>query len=420
MTFFFKTVKSLKNKIKGLIRGVENDDAGAETPGLYHSRIGQPHKASYVLVNSIVGLIVVMVIWAALAHVDEVTHAEGRMIPSAKMQVLQNMEGGIVEKIEVRQGDLVEKGQVLVTLSSTQFVADFETKKQQVLSLMAKEARLMAELQDKPLVFAPDFLEIAKNYANLELAEYQNRKLRFRADQVVYENQLKNASSELEIVRRLVERGLEPRLEMIRTESRVDEARSKLDALKRQYKSEVSAEMAKTSLELNPLKKGLPALADRVERTYIKAPMKGVVNRVLVSTVGGVIKPGEQVLEVVPTDDVLVVEAQIRPQDIGFVKIGQMADVKISAYDYSIFGSMVGVVTNLSADAISREERGQTVYYYLARIETKTSVMNSLGKKLPIIPGMQAQVDIITGNKTVMQYLMKPIVGVKENAFRER
>jgi adhesin transport system membrane fusion protein len=361
-----------------------------------------------------------MLIWAAFAHVDEVTHSEGRMIPSAKMQVLQNMEGGIVEKIDVQQGDLVEKGQVLVTLSSTQFVADFEIKKQQVLSMMAKEARLLAEAEDKPLVFTPDFVAIAKNYVSIEQSEYQNRKLRLRADVAVYENQLKNSLSELEIIKRLVDRGLEPRLEQIRTESRVDEATSKLDALKKQYKSEISAELAKTSLELNPLKKSLPALADRVDRTYIKAPMKGIVNRVLVNTLGGVLRPGEQVLEVVPADDVLVVEAQIRPQDIGFVKVGQSANVKISAYDYSIFGSMKGLVTNLSADAISREERGQTVYYYLARIETKTSVMNSLGKKLPIIPGMQAQVDIITGNKTVMQYLMKPIVGVKENAFRER
>ena len=161
-------------------------------------------------------------------------------------------------------------------------------------------------------------------------------------------------------------------------------------------------------------------LADRVERTYVRAPMKGVVNRVLVTTLGGVIKPGEAVLELVPSDDVLVVEAQVRPQDIGFVKIGQSANVKISAYDYSIFGSMSGQVTQISADAVSREERGQTVYYYIARIETQTSVMNSLGKKLPIIPGMQAQVDIITGNKSVLSYLLKPLIGVKENAFRER
>ena len=168
------------------------------------------------------------------------------------------------------------------------------------------------------------------------------------------------------------------------------------------------------------MRKALPALADRVERTYVRAPMKGVVNRVLVTTLGGVIKPGEPLVELVPSDDVLVVEAQVRPQDIGFVKMGQSANVKISAYDYSIFGSMVGQVTQISADAVSREERGQTLYYYIVRVETQTSVMNSLGKKLPIIPGMQAQVDIITGNKTVLNYLLKPIVGVKENAFRER
>ena len=416
MAFKFDFLQRLKDHLKGL----NIDVSGSETPGLYHARIGQPHKASFMLVYTIFGLILVLLLWAAFARIDEVTHAEGRMIPSAKMQVLQNMEGGIVEKINVQQGDLVEKGQILLTLSSTQFVADFETKKQQVLSLMAKEARLMAESDDKPLVFAPDFSEAAKTYVSIEQAEYQNRKMRLRADMVVYENQLKNASAELEIVKRLVDRGLEPKLEQIRTEARVDEARSKLESLKRQFKSEVSAELSKTALELNPLKKTLPALADRVERTYIKAPMKGAVNRVLVTTLGGVLKPGEPMLEVVPVDDVLVVEAQIRPQDIGFVKIGQNANVKISAYDYSIFGSMKGVVTSLSADAISREERGQTVYYYLARIETKTSVMNSLGKKLPIIPGMQAQVDVITGNKTVLQYLMKPIVGVKENAFRER
>ena len=158
MAFNFGFMQRLKSKL----RGIETDDSGSETPGLYHSRIGQPHKASFVLINTITGLLVVMLLWAAFSRVDEVTHAEGRMIPSAKMQVLQNMEGGIVEKINVQQGDLVDKGQVLVTLSSTQFVADFETKKQQVLSLMAKEARLMAEVQDKPLVFAADFSEMAK------------------------------------------------------------------------------------------------------------------------------------------------------------------------------------------------------------------------------------------------------------------
>ncbi len=412
----FSAVKFFKRML-GLS---QRDTTSADTPGITHARLGQPHKASFVLINAILILVVVVLVWAGLSSVDEVTHSEGRVIPSAKMQVLQNQEGGIVQKINVKQGDLVQPGQVLVNLSPTQFGADFESKKQQVLSLMAKEARLQAEVEGKELVFTPDFADMAKDYVAIERAEFYNRKMRLRADTTVIENQLKNALSELEIIKRLVERGLEPQLERIRTEARVDEARGKLESLKRQAKTEASAELAKTALELYPLRKALPALADRVERTYVRAPMKGVVNRVLVTTLGGVIKPGEPVLELVPSDDVLVVEAQVRPQDIGFVKIGQSANVKISAYDYSIFGSMSGQVTQISADAVSREERGQTVYYYIARIETQTSVMNSLGKKLPIIPGMQAQVDIITGNKTVLNYLLKPIVGMKENAFRER
>ncbi len=412
----FSVVKFFKRML-GLS---QRDTTSADTPGITHARLGQPHKASFVLINAILILVVVVLVWAGMSSVDEVTHSEGRVIPSAKMQVLQNQEGGIVQKINVKQGDLVQSGQVLVNLSPTQFGADFESKKQQVLSLMAKEARLQAEVEGRELVFTPDFSDMAKDYVAIERAEFYNRKMRLRADMAVIENQLKNASSELEIIKRLVDRGLEPQLERIRTEARVDEARGKLESLKRQAKTEASSELSKTAMELNPLRKALPALADRVERTYVRAPMKGVVNRVLVTTLGGVIKPGEAVLELVPSDDVLVVEAQVRPQDIGFVKIGQSANVKISAYDYSIFGSMSGQVTQISADAVSREERGQTVYYYIARIETQTSVMNSLGKKLPIIPGMQAQVDIITGNKTVLNYLLKPIVGMKENAFRER
>jgi adhesin transport system membrane fusion protein len=236
----------------------------------------------------------------------------------------------------------------------------------------------------------------------------------------VLENQIRNTKSELEIIRRLVERGLEPQLELIRTQSRLDESTTKLDSLMRQSRSEAASELAKTTQELYPLRKQLPNLADKVERTLVRSPMKGVVNRILVTTQGGVVKPSEPLVEVVPSDDVLVVEAQLKPSDIGFVKIGQSANVKISAYDYSIFGSIKGVVSEISADAVAKEERGQTVYYYIARIETQTNMMNAVGKKLPIIAGMQSTVDIITGHKTVLSYLLKPIVAVRENAFRER
>ena len=398
----------------------ERDDSGSEKTGLTNVRLGKPHQASFVLINTIFGLSVIVIIWAEMSTVDEVTHAEGRVIPSAKMQILQNMEGGIIQKIPVKQGEVVQAGQVLLKLSPIQFDSEFETKKQQVLSLMAKEARLQAEVDGRDLQFTPEFAEMAKEYVAAERAEFQSRRLRLKADMSVLENQIRNTKSELEIIKRLVERGLEPQLELIRTHSRLDESTTKLESLVRQSRSESATELAKTTQDLYPLRKQLPNLADKVERTLVRSPMKGVVNRILVTTIGGVVKPSEPLIEVVPSDDVLVVEAQLKPQDIGFIKIGQSANVKISAYDYSIFGSIKGVVTEISADAVEKNERGQTNYYYIARIETQTSVMNSVGKKLPIIAGMQSTVDIITGHKTVLSYLLKPIVAVRENAFRER
>ena len=405
---------------KRVIRLFHLEHLELDKAGLTHIKLGQPHKMSFVLLNTIAILFFILFLWSAFADVDDVAHADGRVIPSAKMQVVQNMEGGIVQSISVRQGDKVSAGDLLVTLSPTQFGSDFASRQQQMLGLMAKVTRLKAELSDTAPQFSQELQQQGADVVLLEKNEYENRRQRLRADLAVYENQLKNASAELEIMTRLVERGLEPRLELIRNQARVAEAQSKIESVKRQFKSDASAELAKANQELAPLQKAMPALEDKLDRTALRSPVNGVVNRVLVATTGGIIKPGEPIVEIVPSEDTLVVEARILPKDIGFVKLGQKARVKITAYDYSIFGAMDGVIANISADAVSSEERGQTQYYYIARVETSSSVMNSLGKKLPIIPGMQAQVDVITGHKTVLRYLLKPIIGVKENAFRER
>jgi len=405
---------------KRVIRLFHLEHLELDKAGLTHIKLGQPNKMSFVLLNTIAILFLILFLWSAVADVDDITHAEGRVIPSAKMQVVQNMEGGIIQSINVRQGDRVNAGDLLVTLSPTQFGSDFKSREQQMMGLMAKVARLNAELSDSTPKFSPELEQKGADVVLLEKNEFENRRLRLKADLAVYENQYKNASAELEIMSRLVERGLEPRLELIRNQARVAEARSKIESVKRQFKSDASAELAKANQELSPLQKAMPALEDKLDRTALRSPVNGVVNRVLVTTAGGIVKPGEPIVEIVPSEDTLVVEARILPKDIGFVKLGQGTKVKITAYDYSIFGSMEGVITNLSADAVSSEERGQTQYYYIARVETTSSVMNSLGKKLPIIPGMQAQVDVITGHKTVLRYLLKPLIGVKENAFRER
>jgi len=405
----------LNNKGSGLAKLSKKSGSG-----FAQVKLGSTMKTSFFLLNSIVLVVILLVVWAAYSAVDEITHAEGRVVPSSKMQIVQNMEGGIVQSINVKQGDLVEKDDIVINLVSAQFTSDYASRNQQALSLMAKRARLEAEVYDKALVFTPEFTKMAPSSVANELSEYKNRAMRLRADLSVLESTYKNASDELEIIKKMVDRGLEPKLELIRTQSRVDDAKNKMESMRRQFKSDSSSDLSKTVIELNPLKEALPAFEDKVNRTNVRAPLKGVVNRIMVNTVGGVIRPGEPVVEIVPFDDVLVVEAQIRPQDIGFVRVGQEANVKISAYDYSIFGSLQGTITQISADAISKEERGQTVYYYLARVETSTSAIKSLEKNLPIIPGMQAQVDITTGNKSVLTYLLKPLVAVKDNAFRER
>ena len=388
--------------------------------GFGNLRIGRPSVVSFLLLNAILITIGILLVWSAFSYVDEVTHAEGRIIPSSRMQIVQNMEGGIVRSINVKQGDVVEKDDVVLQMESVQYSSELDSKKQQVMSLMAKQARLQAEVNDQSLQFTKEFSAMASQYVQTEMSEFDSRRRRLNADVNLLESQLNSGQQELEIVRKMTERGLEPQIELVRTQARVDELRNKIESMKRQFKSESATELSRVVLELNPLRQTLPAFADKLNRTQVKAPLKGVVNRVMVNTVGGVIKPGEPIVEIVPFDDTLVVEAQIRPQDIGFIHLGQSANVKITAYDYSIFGSLKGKITNISPDSVSKEERGQVMYYYVARIETSAKVIQSLEKNLPIIPGMQAQVDIITGNKSVLSYLLKPLIGVKENAFRER
>lgn len=423
-------------------------------------QIGQPHRVSLVLLWSITALLMVLLVWSAVAEIEDLTRTDGRVIPSARVQLVQNLEGGIVKEIHVHQGQAIERDDLIVSLSPTQASGELESRKAQLLALSARVARLEAESSaaERP-VFPVEVLREGREYAKTESAELASRRAKHLGELSVIESQLvqrrkeaedtrvtlattegllQSALEEQSILGKLVERGLEPKLELIRIEARVrelvgkrdsarlgiprvdaaiEELKSRRIALQTQYRSEVAAELSKTTGELNAHRKFLPVLSDKLQRTELRAPMKGVVNRLFVSTVGGVVKPGDPLAEIVPVDDQLVIEARISPKDIGFVHVGQSARVKLTAYDYSIFGSMEGTITQVSPDAVQVNERDS---FYFARVETKTTVLEVLGKKLPILPGMQAQADIITGRKTVLNYLAKPLLAMKENAFRER
>ena len=423
------------------------------------ARGGALKRASTLLLAAISVFFIALFAWIAVAEVDTVTRAQGRVIPSSKLQMVQNLEGGIVSEIRVRQGQRVEAGELLVLLSAVQFDGDRRSREQQLLGLQARAARLMAQASGK----TPDYPEAVRTSARdvmaAENAALLARKLELQSQLEVLDAQIGQKSRELDeaaisleaaqrtlalareeraTVARLVERGLEPRLELVRLDrslaevdgraqvaavtirrlgSAIEEMRARRNTIERQARAEALNELNRTVTELSALEQSLPALQDRVARTEIRAPMSGVVNRLFVNTTGGVIKPGEPIVEVVPVDDDLVVEALVLPKDIGFVKLGQPARVKVTAYDYAIFGAMDGTVKNISADAVPNE-KGEA--FYQVRVETATKAIAALDKQLPIQPGMQTQVDIITGKKTILQFLSKPIVAMRENAFRER
>ena len=422
-------------------------------------RLGEVNKASSYLLWGITIAILSMMIWAYFTQVETVSHSMGKVIPSGKLQVVQNLEGGIVQGIHVQAGQRVKEGQMLVSLSETQFESDLQTRKQQAKSLAAKLARLKAESDGSALKFDKSFMDETPEYVRTETLAYESRSVQLKSQiemvqaqleqklqelqemritQITAEKTLKLGREELEILAKMVSRGLEPKLELIRLErtladaegraltakasieklkAAINEAKARKDSVIGQFRSDAQAELNKSLSEFRALQESLPALEDKKGRTEIRSPVAGVVNRVMVSTLGGVVKPGEPIAEVVPEGDKLVFESMVLPTDIGFVKVGQIARIKVSAYDFSIFGAMTGTVTRISADATTNE-RGES--FYLARIETTSPELEVRGSKLAVMPGMQAQVDIITGYKTIWDYLLKPVIAVRENAFRER
>jgi adhesin transport system membrane fusion protein len=415
-------------------------------------------RATLGLLIGICTVFVFLVIWAAFARVDNITRAVGQVMPSSKLQVVQNLEGGVVSALHVKQGDFVDEGALLVSLSPIQSDAELGSRKEQVLGLSARAARLNAESNGKKLSYGVGLNKEAPIVA-ADRAEYQRRQASLSAELAVIDSQIQQriqesanskvemaaaersfaiANEEYAIVAKLVERGLEPRLELVRLDSRmselearnqaaknsvirlesaISEAKARREATERNFKAQAASELTRATTELNIQQQLLPGLEDRLKRTSIKAPARGVVNRIFVTTLGGVVKPGDAILELVPAEDKLIIEANIRPQDIAFIKIGQAARIKLTAYDYTVFGAMDGQVTQISADVVPVDREHS---FYIARIEIQKEGLESLGKKLPIIPGMDAQIDIITGNKSVLDYLTKPIKALKENAFRER
>lgn len=397
-----------------------------------------------------------LIAWAGFAEVDEVTRGEGKVIPSLQLQVVQSFDGGVVEEILVREGQVVDAGELLLRVDPTRFVSSLRENRAQFLSLQARAARLTALTQGSEF-FAPEDVaaeapEIVAHERSLYLSNQAEiaAQIAIASEQLAQRRQELNeatsrreqaaralslAQQELNVTRPLLRSGAVSEVDLLRLErdvsrfsgerdqaaaqiSRVQasiaEAEQKIQEVELNARNQWRVELSETMGKLASLTEGSRALEDRVKHAELRAPVRGTVSRLLVNTVGAVVQPGREVLEIVPLDDALILETRVAPKDIAFLRPGQEAVVKFSAYDFAIYGGLDALLELISADTVT-DEKGNA--FYIVRVRTRES---SLGENLPIIPGMMATVDILTGKKTILSYLLKPVLRAKANALSER
>jgi adhesin transport system membrane fusion protein len=412
-----------------------------------------------ITVWAVSACLIAALIWANFAVLEEVTTGEGKAIPSSKIQVIQNLEGGIVSEIFVREGQVVEKGAVLLRLDDTRFLSNRGETEADRLALVARVERLTAEAEGRPINMPEDILRLAPQLAEDELALYQSRQNRLQSEQRTLGEQLRQKTQELAEFRSkaqqyrssagllqqelnmsqpLVATGAISQVEILRlrrslvevrgsldatnlaiprAESAMNEIKSKIEESELSFRSDAFKELNEIRTELQKLTAASVAIDDRVSRTTVVSPVRGIIKQLKVNTIGGVVQPGNDMLEIVPLDDNLLIEAKVRPQDVAFLHPGQKAMVKFTAYDFTIYGGLKANLELISADTITDEE-GKS--FYLIQVRTDKSHLGSEEHPLLIIPGMVATVDIITGEKSVLDYLLKPVLKARSEALRER
>ncbi|PMH43109.1 hemolysin secretion protein D [Vibrio sp. 10N.286.49.B3] len=418
---------------------------------------------------------IISIAWASWAQIDKVTVGEGKVVPSSQIQVVQNLEGGLVKQILVKEGQQVQKGQQLLLIDDTRFKSDFREREQQVANLTASVLQLAASISSiivnekvsasqwqksvvldyKKLAFPPQLSEAQPQLVQRQKSEYRQDLNNLRNQLSVFDQQVKQkqqdlveiksrvqnlrqsyyfAKKELDITRPLAEEGVVPRIELLKLQRQVNDTRREMtsselkipvleSAIKEvmlsridvalSFRSEQQEKLNEVQDRLSSITESTVGLEDKVNRTTVISPVTGTIKTLGVNTVGGVIQPGMDIVEIVPTEDTLLVEAKIAPKDIAFLRPDLVAILKFSAYDFTKYGGLEGQLEHISADT-TQDEEGNS--FYIVRIRTDQV---EFGQGLPIIPGMTVSVDIITGKRTILEYLLKPILGAKNNALKE-
>lgn len=374
-------------------------------------------KSSLLIWIVCVGLSI-LIAWAWLFKLEEVSTGTGKVVPSSKEQVIQSLEGGILTKLNVREGEIVEQGQVLAQLDPTRFESHVGESESLLLSSLATSARLRAEVNGTALVFPAEVLKEPK-LVNEETALYNSRRANLEESLSGLRQALNLVEQELRMTEPLVAKGAASEVEVLRLKRQANDLSNQMNDIRNQYYVNSREELAKANTDIQTQSQVVKGKSDTLSRTIFKSPMRGVVKEIDVMTIGGVIPQNGKLMTIVPLDEQLLIEARISPRDIAFIRPGQEALVKITAYDYSIYGGLDGKVTVISPDTI-RDEVKQDQFYYRVYIRTdKDKLENKSGQQFSITPGMVATVDIKTGDKTIIDYLIKPFNKAKE-ALRER
>ncbi|MDG9883917.1 MULTISPECIES: HlyD family type I secretion periplasmic adaptor subunit [Pseudomonas] len=447
-----------KDTLRGYFKGSQSF-GGEPLPEVNKALVEDAPRIVRLTIWGIICFFLFLVLWANFAVLDEVTRGDGKAIPSSKLQKIQNLEGGIVSEIFAREGEVVEAGAPLLRLDATRFVSNVGETEADRVGLALRVERLSAEVEDRPLNIDAELRKAAPSQAANEESLYQSRRQQlqdeigglqeqlvqrqqelreFSSKQAQYRNSLNLLRQEIGMSEPLVAQGAVSPVEVLRlkraevenrgqldattlaiprAESAVKEVERKIDETRGKFRSDALTQLNEARTDLNKTEATGKALEDRVSRTLVTSPVRGIVKQVLVNTIGGVIQPGSDLVEIVPLDDTLLVEARIRPQDIAFLHPGQEAMVKFTAYDFTIYGGLKAKLEQIGADTITDEE-GNT--FYLIKLRTDRSHLGTDEKPLLIIPGMVASVDIITGKKSVLSYLLKPIIRARAEALRER
>lgn len=371
------------------------------------------------LLFGILAFLAAMIAWASIAEIDEVTRGTGSVIPSRSMQLIQSLEGGILAEVAVREGESVREGQTLVRIDDTQFGSQYQESLGRRDVLEARIARLSAEAKKE--IAAPNFLErLLKERPDLVRRErelYESRRESIEETLAVLWRNLAFAEQEWELTAPLATSGVISRIEKIRLDREINQIKGEIETTEIEFRREALERRDETNGELEQLLQIIKGSEDRVERAVIKSPVDGTVNKIHLKTIGSVIPSGVDIMEIVPLDDTLLVEARVRPADIAFLSPGQKAITKLTAYDFAIYGGLAGIIEHISADTI---EDAQGERFYQIKVRTTEASLEHQGEALPIIPGMVAEVDVLSGRRTVLQYLLKPFNRARSRALTER